>query len=96
MTKKAGSEAFDVRKWAKESKVQNARRCMICTMPKQAIDAVNMIGEMRVKGETEVSQPMVAQMLLERFEIEVGVGSLQRHYRSCEMIHWGTATRLRK
>jgi hypothetical protein len=51
---------------------------------------------MRVKGETEVSQPMVSQMLLERFKIEMSVGSLQRHYRSCEMIHWGTATRLRK
>lgn len=96
MSKKARSEAFDVRKWAIENKVQNARKCVVCLMPQAALDAVNMIGEMRVKGETEVSQPMVAQMLLERFEIEVKVGSLQRHYRSCEMIHWGTATRLRK
>ena len=96
MTKKAGSEAFDVRKWAKENKVQNARKCAVCMMPRAALDAVQMIGDMRVKGETEVSQPMVSQMLLERFKIELSVGSLQRHYRSCEMIHWGTATRLRK
>jgi len=87
---------FNAAAWAKAARVQPTRRCVVCSLPKDALDAVNLIGEMRVKGETEVSQPMVAEMLNGEYGVDVGVPSLQRHYRNCLWIHWGTAQRLRK
>lgn len=87
---------FDTVAWAKAARVQNARKCCVCTLPKDALAAVNLIGEMRIKGETEVSQPMIADMLSNQYGVTVNVASLQRHYRACQFIHWGTAQRLRK
>lgn len=86
---------FDTVAWAKTARVQNARKCCVCTMPKEALAAVNLVGEMRVKGETEVSQPMIVDMLSTEYNITINVASLQRHYRACQHIHWGTAQRLR-
>lgn len=91
---KSKGEAFDVRGWAQKAKRTSAK-CCICLAKPEVESAVRLLAEMRVKGETEVSQPQISEMLRERFGVRIGTCSIQRHIRSCLSIHWGTATRLK-
>ena len=87
-------EPFDVKGWAQQA--QRAKvNCCICLGKPEAAAAIKLIAEMRLKGETEASQPQIAQMLKERFGVRIGTSSIQRHVRVCLGIHWGSATRLR-
>jgi hypothetical protein len=91
---KAKGDAFDVRTWAENAqRVKNT--CCICVGKPEPAAAIKLIAEMRLKGETEVSQPQISQMLKERFGVRIGPSSIQRHVRSCLGIHWGSATRLK-
>ena len=90
---RAKSKPFDVRQWAADVKPAGNGRCQTCAH-EEAAEAVKVIAEMRLRGETHATFPGIARMLKERYGYAYGPAALLGHVRKCLGISWRNAKRI--